>query len=134
MAIQQASYTKAMIEKAERLSELVPTFPRGRDKRTGIEYVTVPSSDDPEHVGHNTNGLSCLCEGHRRRGYCTHALAVSLFDQRQTAARIEAAQQKRRENGQCRSVGCILSSEGGPLGLCIDHARVLRASVLEGWN
>ena len=62
--------TPAMRRKAERLAELVPLLPKGRDKQTGIHYVTFPSSDDPIRKGHNTNGIGCSCEGFDRRGTC----------------------------------------------------------------
>jgi hypothetical protein len=104
--------TPAMRRKAEALAELVPVLPRGRDKQTGIRYVTIPSSDDPIRKGHNTNGLGCTCDGHRRRGVCTHQLAVAAYQQRQEAARIAAAQPVRKSAQQ-------LYAEAGPYGPCI---------------
>lgn len=130
MAIQMTGYTQAMREKAERLADLVPTFTRGRDKRTGIGYVTVPSSDDPERTGHNTNGLTCTCEGYARRGHCTHALAVQIADRRRESARIAAAQQKRRENGVCRQAGCILTATS-KLGRCEAHTMAILSLVAD---
>jgi hypothetical protein len=130
MAIQFQSITPAMRQKAERLAEMVPTLTRGRDKRSGINYVTFPSSDDPERTGHNTNGLGCTCEGFRRRATCTHALAVSLWDRRQESAHIAAAQQRRKENGCCSAVGCIMTATS-KLGKCEAHTRVLLALVAD---
>src|SRR5215208_5666951 len=86
--------TPAMRKKAEALAELVPTFTKGRAK-DGIHFVIVPSSDDPLHKGHRTNGLGCTCVGFDRNGTCTHQRAVALVRQRQEAARIAAAQAQR---------------------------------------
>jgi hypothetical protein len=74
--------------------------------------VTVPSSDDPLHTGHNTNGLGCSCQGFDRNGVCTHQLAVATFQQRQEAARIAAAQPVRKSAQQ-------IYAEAGPFGPCI---------------
>src|SRR6476469_9087025 len=92
--------TPAMRAKAARLAELVPLLPKGRDKQTGIHYVIVPSSTDPLHTGHSTNGLGCSCDGQRRRGVCTHAMAVALVDRRVEAQRIAAAQPVRKSAKQ----------------------------------
>ena len=102
--------TPTMRRKAERLAELVPTFTKGRAK-DGIHFVIVPSSDDPLHKGHRTNGLGCTCQGFDRNGTCTHALAVSLVRQRQEAARIAAAQPVRKSAQQ-------RYAEAGPFGPC----------------
>jgi hypothetical protein len=128
-----------MRRKAEKLAELVPTFPKGRDKQTGIHYVTVPSSTDPLHTGHNTNGLGCTCDGHRRRGTCTHALAVSLVDQRQESARIAAAQPVRKSAqelyAEARPFGPCVSRQGcdqpagGKSRLCAQHLDALLAEL-----
>lgn len=103
--------TPAMRRKAEALAELVPTFPKGRAK-DGIGFVIVPSSDDPLHKGHRTNGLGCTCTGYDRNGICTHALAVATHEQRREAARIAAAQPVRKSAQQ-------RYEEAGPFGLCI---------------
>src|SRR5215207_3675068 len=102
--------TPAMKRKAERLAELVPTFTKGRAK-DGIGFVIVPSSDDPLHKGHRTNGLGCTCQGFDRNGTCTHQLAVALVRQRREAARIAAAQPVRKSAQQ-------LYAEAGPFGPC----------------
>lgn len=133
-AVYQPTVSEATMAKAEKIAEMIPSLSTGRDKATGIRFVIVPSSDEPQTIGHTATALWCSCLGWKRHSICSHQLAVSLYNRRQTAARIALAQQKRRENGQCRSVGCILTAEQNPLGLCSDHARVLRASVLEAWT
>lgn len=124
IAVYQPSVSAATMQKAERLAEMVPSFPTARDKQTGITYVIVPSSDDPERTGHLTNGMSCTCLGWKRNDVCSHALAVTLHDQRQTAARIKAAQELRRQNGVCKQQPCIMTA-ARPGGRCADHNRVL---------
>lgn len=117
--------TPNMQAKAERLAEMVPTFPRGRDRQTGIQFVIVPGSEPG--VGHRTNGLGCTCLGHDQRGVCTHSLAVTIHQTRASMARIEAAQRLRAERGVCQQMGCILTAtvRGGR---CADHNAV----ILEG--
>lgn len=126
MAIQVYSPTvsEATMAKAERIVEMIPTLSTGRDKATGIRFFIVPSSDEPLKTGHTATALWCSCLGWKRHSICSHQLAVSLYDQRQTAARIEAAQQKRRENGQCRQQPCILTALR-PGGRCDAHSRAL---------
>ena len=63
----------AMQAKAERLAEMVPTLSRGRSKVNGVTFYIFPASTPG--VAHWSNGLGCTCEGHRRRGTCTHALS-----------------------------------------------------------
>lgn len=92
----QDMVTENMRRKAELLASLIPTFSRGRDKRTGIRYVTVPSSDDPLHTGHNATPHWCSCAGYDRRGVCTHQLAVRLHEEREQTARNKAAQRQAR--------------------------------------
>jgi hypothetical protein len=103
-----------MRRKAERLAELVPTFPKGR-ARDGIAFVIVPSSTDPLHTGHRTNGIGCTCIGFNRNGVCTHQLAVAAVQQRQEAARIASAQPVRKSAQQ-------RYAEAGPYGLCVSKA------------
>lgn len=130
MATETAFYTKAQREKAERLAQLVPTLPTARSKESGITYVIVPSSDDPEHTGHLTNGLSCSCEGFKRRSACSHALAVFLSHRDATMRRIEAAQANRRQFGVCQQPGCIFAATS-KLGRCEAHTRTVLALVAD---
>ena len=97
-----------MRRKAESLAERVPFFSRGRDKQTGVQFVIVPGSKP--NVGHRTNGLGCSCRGYEVRGVCTHALAVSIHQTRESEARIEAGQRDRAEFGPCVSKGCIAAA------------------------
>lgn len=117
--------TPAMQAKAERLAELVPTFPRGRS-RDGIQFVIVPGS--VPNVGHRTNGLGCTCLGYDKRGVCTHALAVSIHTTRESMKRIEAAQQLRTLNGRCKEIGCLFTATRRG-GRCSDHVAVLCAKL-----
>lgn len=130
MAVETAVYTKAQREKAERLAQLVPTFPTARSKQDGITYTIVPSSDDPEHTGHLTNGLSCSCEGFKRRSACAHALAVFLSHRQATMRRIEAAQANRKQFGVCQQPGCIFAATS-KLGRCEPHTRAILSIVVD---
>lgn len=71
--------TPSMQTKAEALAALVPTFHRGRSKRTGESFVIFPGSVPT--VAHWATSYGCTCKGFDRRGTCTHSLAVSISEQ-----------------------------------------------------
>lgn len=121
--------TPAMRKKAEALADLVPTFSTGRSKRNGVHFVIVPGTQPG--TAHWSNGLGCTCEGFRRRGTCTHSLAVSLAHQRvETAQRpvlppAKSAQQIYQEAGPfgpCVGKGCTSPAQGKSrrCGPCLD--------------
>ncbi len=97
------SLTRAMHEKAERLSALVPTLSRWREPQTGVRGVIFPSSDDPEHTGHRANALWCSCPGFSKRNICTHQAAVARAEHRAQSERIAEAQRRGRP---CKVNGC----------------------------
>lgn len=77
--------------KAEALADIAHTFNRGRSKQDGSEFAIIPSSDKPDEVAHWANRLGCTCEGNRRRGICTHQVAMQIVDQRANTAMLAAA-------------------------------------------
>ena len=96
------SVSAETMEKARRLSTLVPTLSRARDKQTGIQYVIFPASDDPKR-GHGTNGLFCSCQGWARHRICSHVIAYNLCKQQAEAEIIELAQARGQ---RCTTKGC----------------------------
>jgi hypothetical protein len=72
----QATVTPPMRRKAETLAALVPMMSKGRSKRTGEAFVIVPGSTP--NVAHWATPTGCTCVGFRRRGVCTHSLAVRI--------------------------------------------------------
>ena len=73
-----SSISPAMQRKAEGLAACVPLLNRGRSKATGETFVLVPDSES--NVAHYTTTYGCTCIGFKRRGVCTHQLAVSIAD------------------------------------------------------
>ena len=115
-----------MARKAERLADLLPTFSRGTEKRTGIRFYIVPGSKPG--TGHMTNGLACTCRGFAVRSLCTHQLAVSMVQQRQEAPRIAAAQKNREMFGQCARNGCVKAATGKAR-KCDEHFAAMIAAL-----
>ena len=72
------SVSPAMQAKAEALALQVPLLSRGRSKATGEAFVLMPGSDPS--TAHYTTVYGCTCAGFKRRGVCTHQLAVSIAD------------------------------------------------------
>ena len=72
------SISPAMQAKAEALALQVPLLSRGRSKATGEAFVLMPGSDPS--TAHYTTVYGCTCAGFKRRGVCTHQLAVSIAD------------------------------------------------------
>jgi hypothetical protein len=77
-----------MQAKAEALASQAHTWHRGRSKTTGETFVLVPGSS-PD-VAHYTTSYGCTCAGFKRRGVCTHQLAVSIADR--TARQVPGAE------------------------------------------
>ena len=82
------SVSPAMQAKAEALALQVPLLSRGRSKATGEAFVIVPGSEP--NVAHYTTAYGCTCAGFKRRGVCTHQLAVSIADR--TARQVPGAE------------------------------------------
>jgi hypothetical protein len=102
-----------MQAKAERLAAMLPLFPRGKSKIDGRGFYLIPGSKPT--TAHYANHIGCTCEGHRRRGTCTHRLACLLVVQRAEAA---------APFGPCTAHGCTLAATGKAR-RCDEHFRQL---------
>ena len=102
--------TPAMQQKAEKLAEMLPLFPRGRAKANGTGFYLIPGSKPT--TAWYSNHAGCNCPGFQKRGTCTHQLACLLVVQRAEAPRIEAAQANYQQFGQCVTAGCIAAATG----------------------
>jgi hypothetical protein len=80
--------TPAMSRKAEQLAALLPTFSRGRSKASGQPFYVVPSSNRLSAHWTAIDGSGCTCQGHQRRGTCTHSIAAADVHKRQQPTRI----------------------------------------------
>jgi hypothetical protein len=114
----------AMTRKAEKLAARVPFMSRGRSKVNGITFYIVPGSK--AGTAWWSNGLGCNCPGFTRSGVCTHSLAVSIHQTRESEKRIAAAQAatpKRKTYSQlvpvCPVVGC--DDDALRSGYCLGH-------------
>jgi len=123
------------------------TWHRGRSKADGTLFFIIPGSK-PD-VAHWANVHGCTCQGHRRRGICTHVLACKLL-QRQQDAQISAkviaadAEKQRRYEAlfgedepptsvriacPCAIRGCSVEA-GTDSALCPAHTREQRVAIV----
>lgn len=117
-----STVTAPMRRKAEKLAVRVPFMSTGRSKVNGITFYIVPGSK--AGTAWWSNGLGCNCPGFTRSGVCTHSLAVTLHQTRESEKRIAAAQSKPISRYQqlfpvCPVVGC--DDDALRSGYCLGH-------------
>ena len=78
--------SQATIRKAHDLALVLWRMPKGRSKRTGVEFYVVPASDGVTAHWTAADARGCTCKGHRRNGDCSHVEAVRLFNHREAFA------------------------------------------------
>jgi hypothetical protein len=94
-----------MRERAERLAELLPHYPRGMSRVNGSRFWIIPAGSRP--AAYYSSHLGCSCPGFQHRGVCAHQLACLLVVQRS-----EASQTAASNSGPCVGHGCTAQATG----------------------